>query len=618
MKKYYRYGIALVGIAFLASSGMAFAEEEGGEHKTEASVTVGVSWNDTDRNDTMAAEYESLADKDAWVLGGFSLFNESEKSEFSIEGSYLDDDDMDFEGELDINRIIGIDAAFTKFYHRLPQDELLNMRATSAAPGQGAQLWHSYEYAPEWDVNSDTAPDHEFGVSWSEWEATGLIRLPSVPGLKMGVSVREQVRKGHEQAMAMSKCGSCHIVSHDKTVDEKTWDIKPFIKADLGQLSLEYNFLYRRFVNDNDAAYNLYDPATHPFDASSSKYGSVNYDYRDGPLQIDRAPETEKYVNTFKAKYDVDATQNIYASFINAKTTNSSVDELTRVADGGSDSELDVKYNAGLARWSAWVSDALKLNLSGRYQNIDADDATYTLKGTTSDPADDITYLRESDESRDVISLKLNALYRLNTDVTLRGGYEYENINRDNAHFLVDQDTDTHTFNAKARWRAARGLKLNLSYKFVYQPDPYTIEDAAYPEHVDLGVNDEGNWDGYINNPVTGEYAVDAARTPQKYFYNDYVYGMRTDNMSADPEYDNDIKFKVNWIPTDMNMFVDGYMKFNYGTNDKDLEYSYKDQVIDTGVDVTYNPMEILSVTFGYNYFSRHTDSEFYIPYYHG
>ena len=617
MKKYYSYGIALVGIAFLASSGMAFAEE-GGEHKTEASVTVGFSWSDTDENDSIAAEYESLADRDAWVLGGFSLFTESEKSEFSIDGFYLDDDDMNFEGEFDFNRILGVDAEFTKFYHRLPQDELLNMRATSAAPGQGAQLWHSYEYAPTWDVNSDTAPDHDFGVSWSEWEATGLIRLPSLPGVRLGVTTREQIRKGHEQVIAMSKCGSCHLVSHDKVVNEKTWDVKPFIKADLGQLSLEYNFLYRRFVNDNDPAYNRYDPATHPFDASSSKYGSVNYDFRDGDLQIDRAPETEKYVNTFKAKYDIDATQDVYASFVNAKTTNSSVDELTSVADGGSNSELDVKYNAGMVRWSNWLTDQLKINVSGRYQNIDADDATYTLKGTTSSPADDITYLRESDESRDVLKLKMDALYRLTTDLTLRGGYEFENINRDNAHFLVDQDTDIHTFDAKARWRAARGLKFNASYKFVYQPDPYTIEDAAYPTHIDLGVNDQGYWDGYINNPITGEYAVGATRTATKYTYNNYVYGTRTDNMSADPEYENQLKLKVNWIPTNSNMFVDAYMKYTHGKNDKDLEYEYKDQVVDTGLDLTFNPMEILSFTFGYNYFSRHTDSEFYIPYYHG
>jgi hypothetical protein len=231
---------------------------------------------------------------------------------------YLDDQDMEFEGEFDFNRILGIEAEYQKFYHRLGQDELLNIRATSAAPGQGAQLWHSYEYAPTWNVNSDTAPDKEFGINWSQWEAKGVIRLPSLPGVQFGLSAREQFRQGHEQSMAMTKCGSCHIVSHEKDVDETTRDFKPFIKADLGQLSLEYNFLYREFINDSDPALPRYDPATHPFDSTSSKYGAVNYDYRDGDLEIDRIPETEKFVHTVKAKYDINQSQNVFASFVNA------------------------------------------------------------------------------------------------------------------------------------------------------------------------------------------------------------------------------------------------------------------------------------------------------------
>ncbi len=616
MKKYFLISIALVGVTSLALSGSVFAEE--GATEVEASASLGFSLNGTDDNLNMAAEYDSLADEDFLPIFRASLFTESEKSEFFFDGTYLDDQDMHFEGDFDFNRILGLDAEYQKFYHRLGQDELLNMRATSAAPGQGAQLWHTYEYAPSWDVNSDTAPDHDFGINWSQWEATGVVRLPNAPGIQFGLTAREQYREGHEQVMGMSKCGSCHIVAHDQEIDETTRDFKPFIKADLGQLSLSYEFLYRQFDTNSEEQLHRYDPANNPFDPSASSYGGVNYDFRDGDLQIARVPETEKFVNTLKAKYDIDASQNIYASFVNSKTTNTSVDELGRVADGGSTEELDVDYNAGMVKWTSWLSEQFKLNLSGRYQNIDGDDATYTLKGKTSSPADDITYTRDSDESRDVIKLGADVLYRALTDVTLRGGYEFESINRDNCDFLVDKDTNIHRLKAKARWRAARGLNFNGSYKFTYNTDPYTIEDAAYPTHIDLGVNDNGNWDGYINDPVSGRYVVGAQRTPTKYTYSNYVYGTRTENMSADPQYENQLKLKMNWVPANSNTFVDGYVNYTYGSNDQDLCYDYKNQLVDTGLDVTLTPAETVSLTLGYNYFGRYTDSEFFIPYYHG
>ena len=617
MKRHFIHSIALVGMASLALSGSALAEGDEAT-KVEASVTAGFTVNDTNDRTSRAAEYHSLGDEDILPAFGASLFFEGNNTEFSFDTMYLDDQDMQFEGEADFNRILGIEAEYQKFYHRLGQDELLNMRATSAAPGQGAQLWHSYEYAPTWDVNSDTAPDKEFGINWSQWEAKGVIRLPSLPGVQFGLAAREQFRQGHEQSMAMTKCGSCHIVSHEKDVDETTRDFKPFVKADLGQLSLEYSFLYREFINDSEKTLHRYDPATHPFDPTSSKYGAVNYDYRDGELEIDRIPETEKFVHTVKAKYDINQSQNVFASFVNSTTTNTSVDELNRVADGGSNSELDVDYNAGMLNWSAWLNKELKLNISGRYQNIDADDATYTLKGKSGSPADDITYTRESDESRDVLKLKADVMYRAFSDLTLRGGYEFESISRDNVDFLLEKDTNIHRIRAKARWRAARGLTFNAGYKFTYDTDPYTIEDAAYPTHIDLGVNDAGNWDGFINDPVTGRYIVGAPRFQAKNTYSKYVYGTRTENMSADPQFEHQLNLKANWIPTDSNMFVDGYFRYTYGTNDQDLSYDYENQLMDTGLDVTFNPAETLSLTFGYNYFNRQTDSEFFIPYYHG
>jgi len=208
------------------------------------------------------------------------------------------------------------------------------------------------------------------------------------------------------------------------------------VRANLGRLSLEYSFLYREFINDSDPEYHLYDPANHPFDATDSKYGAVNYDYRDGELEIDRAPESEKFVHTVKAKYDVDARQNIFASYIHSTTTNTSVDELGQVADGGSTSELDINYDAGMLNWTTWLGKSIKCSLSGRYQNIDADDATYTLKGVTSRPQ--MTSPTRGSQMKAARTQPQGGLHVSGPGRPgLRGGYEYESISRDNTRTFL-------------------------------------------------------------------------------------------------------------------------------------------------------------------------------------
>ena len=315
-----------------------------------------------------------------------------------------------------------------------------------------------------------------------------------------------------------------------------------------------------------------------------------------------RTPETTTTVNHVKGKYDVSENQNVFFSYIHARAENQSVSDYGMPADGGSNHDLDTTYDAGMLNWTAKLTRDLLVSINGRYQTIDSDSADIDLKGDSHD------YTRDSDEERNIANVRANVRYRLLRNLTLRGGYEYENEDRQNCDFLADRDITTQKIKAKARWRPFSGLSVTAGYKFTFVDDPYAYEDAAYPTHYELGVDADGNADGNCASPPC---------IPTKYSYGEYVYGSRTHNMSAEPEMEHEVRLKANWSPMSM-LFVTAYTRYARGENDEDLEYRYENSSIDSGVDVTVTPMDKLSLTLGYNYLGQTVDSEFYIPYYHG
>jgi hypothetical protein len=621
MKKYIAIFVIFALAVFLPFGEAAWADEDS-EQSIHAEISLGASINGNNDSPNKASEYRSLSDEDLVGIYGGSVDVRSGKIEFGAEGMRFDSQDQEYGGHLDVNRIFELHGGYQEFLHRLGQDELLHLQATSAAPGQGAQLWHSYEYAPGWDVNSNKAPDKDFGVSYEKYEATSILRLPMLPNVKMGVHYRYENREGHQQAMGMSKCGSCHVVAHDKDIDETTQDYKAFTEVNVGQLSMEYSFLYRTFDNHSNHLYNLYDPGVHPLKGTvpdpsdpstwgTDKYAHLNYDYRDGFLELSRNPETTKTVHHVKGKYDISKNQNVSFGYIHSFAENQSVSSYGMVADGGSNHDLDTTYDAGMLSWTANLTRDLLVSLSGRYQMIESDSADIDLKGDSYD------FTRDSDEEREVANVRADVRYRLLRSLTIRGGYEYENEDLRNQDFIVDTNISTHKIKTKAKWRPFSGLSVTADYKFTTVDNPYTLENAAYPTHIDLGVDDAGNWDGFINDILTGHYEVGAPRTSCKYSYGDYVYGARTHNMSADPENEHEARLKANWSPMSL-VFVSAYTRYVYGENGEALEYEYKNDLLDSGVDVTVTPINKLSMTLGYNYLRNHIDSEFYIPYYHG
>jgi len=621
MKKQYALALALaLTVSLSASQTVMASDDHGDEGSVSGSISVGASFNDDSSNKTIASEYSNLSDRDVREVIGGSLHIHSGTTVIGVEGMYYGPDEQEYKGHLDLGRILQIHGGYQEFWHRLGQDELLNMEAQSADRLQGALLWHTYEYAPGYGTDSDgltnqLVPDYDFGIKRSEFEATGKMKFPTIPGLTIGVHQRSEKREGNQQAMGMSKCGSCHIVAHDKDIDETTRDIKPFVQYDMGKLSLEYSYLYRKFINDSDPLMHYYDNAYNPLSGGTGG-GSMplRMNYWDQSVEISKTPETRKQVHSVKAKYDVSVDQSVYAGYVYANMENKDASsETDRVSYG--DGSLETDYNAGMLTWHNRFSKSLMMNATVRYQTIDADDAHINLPNDDTGMAvvagtpEDFT--RKSDENRDIFTMKADLRYRLTKDMTLRGGVEYEDVDREYCDFLKSSDTTTYKAKAGTTWRVAKGLRLKADYKFTYVDDPYTFEDSVYPN---------------VTDPASPLYDPNAAGVTNVPFvpgstsggiYSTYVYGERALNMSAEPEYEHDVKLKGNWNVA-ANMDLGGYVRYTYGDNDSDINYRYTDEVVDTGLDFTFSPMDKMTATFGYNYYWQETDSAFYIPFYHG
>ncbi len=612
MKKKYTIAAAFAfALAFsVPQAVMAGGQGEGEEASVSGSLSVGASFNDNDDARTLASEYSSMGDVDTREVVGGSLHIHSGSSAVGVTGMYLGPDEQEYEGHLNLDRILDIHGSYQEFWHRKPQDGLSEMKAESN--NNGAMLWHTYEYAPGYGVSAsgdtnDNIPEHEFGISYKQFEATGKIRFPQVPGLTVGVHQRYERREGHEQVMSMSKCASCHVVAHDKNIDETTEDIKPFVRYNVGQLSLEYSYLNRKFDSGGEPVMHYYDAAFNPGSGASAAVFTGRLNYQDTELEVSRTPDTRKEVHSVKAKYDINSWQNIYAGYVYANMKNNDVGEASISNDGVtySRSSLETDYNAGMFAWHNCFSKRLTADFKGRYQTIDSDDVSIYSAVDDVATVDDETdgYTRQSDEDRIIWTMKADLRYRLNRDITLRGGLEYEDEDRKDIHFLVNNDTATYRGKLGSSWRITPNIRLRADYKLTYVDDPYTYGgDGHYPVYPDDGTL-PGGVDGVDN--AAGE------------IYSEFVYGKRSLNTSADPELENDARVKVNWkLGSGMNLGA--YLKYTLGENDEDISYDYEDEVVNGGLDFTFSPMQRMTASLGYNYYRRQTDSAFYIPLYHG
>jgi hypothetical protein len=325
-------------------------------------------------------------------------------------------------------------------------------------------------------------------------------------------------------------------------------------------------------------------------------------------------------------RYDIDDHNVITGGIVYSKIANTSTDggvpgSFAYQNLGLYGDDLELESTALMAKWNSRLSHALNLTVHGKYQTLSNDDVVIDVNDqATVDrygfPDDYYNYTRYSGYDLDILSTGVDLVWKAMHGVTISGGYEFHQEDRQNydAHD-VPETTDEHTFKLKGDWRVNSKVKLGLGYKLELIDDPYALEGAmSLP-------------DGYFGNgnpldPANyhSPTSVDGALRGRNDFgitYFPNIYDARTDTRSNQPESVNELSFKANFIPM-QTLSTNFYSKYRYAENSDLGGSDWQQDLFNLGLNVVVTPTQKFTVTAGYDYFYDTIDSMYCVAIYDG
>ncbi|ACN14504.1 conserved hypothetical protein [Desulforapulum autotrophicum HRM2] len=379
--------------------------------------------------------------------------------------------DSDFNGRIkgDYKRIIEEDFSYSSFEHFLDHDNMSNLCGKTGA------VVVNHE-----DFNAGK----DYIIRRSEEKSDTTINLPFSPGTDIHFSYRRQRREGLRQAMTMSHCGTCHVTSNSREINEETEDYKAGFSKKFSIFTLAYDYFHREFTEHGAPPTNTYDDPTHP--GGSGDIFDDRIQYGDDTLVYDLVPSMKKNMHTAKLNALLPANTNFFASYVFSNTENK-------------DADLETDTTTATIKVTNQFFPGWRLSGHFKYQDIDNDDVfvdvtepvsteglnsgyTWYLHNPTLDyNSFDPDYIRESALSRKVTTLGFDARYQVLKKTSLIFGYERETVDR--KYYAVTEDGDTEsttdTYKLSMTTRPCRGVKLRLGYQRADTDNPFNLVNGA-------------------------------------------------------------------------------------------------------------------------------------------
>jgi len=509
----------------------------------------------------------------------FSLTGNRADDYLGFGGTFIDDEEQRYYLDVDFRRMVKQSFEYDRFQHWLDHDPLENLNAVYSPADPHVVTTHT-----------DYDSGKEYQIIHSEIKSNTAVALPFIPGGEISFDYRKEMREGYRQSLTMSKCTACHVQSQSREIDEETEDFRPSIKAKFGQarspqLALEYSYLYREFEEEGATPLNTYDVGLHPKD------GLPKFDdrlwYQDDELSYDQVPEMEKQMHTVKAQGLLPGINStLSAAYVNSNVENT-------------DYSIETDSDTAFFRISNTSIPGLALDAGFRWMEIDNDDilldedlpTNATGTATYQDACSDFEwpYTRESALSRDEYKVDFNARYTIMPGLSVRAGYEWKEIDRDD--FLVAEDeTETEMDTYKLGVNSRIGpVRARVRYTYQDVDDPFANSAASKQG----GVCE----------------AFHEASIGEQYFQ---FWDTRTEDMSNVPEEQHEIVANLTY-PVRHNLSLTG----NYRWVDEDTT-SGEGEVNMPSVSLWYAPGPKLSFTLTYLYDDEERESRIFAPIFNG
>lgn len=625
MKQSQLWLLALLSVlALTVTTSVAMASDEGAY--VSGSWELGMSAINTQDNAARVNEYGSVRAEDGISLAP-QLDLEFKNSAFLIDAKSETMGPRDQKHALDIDaaRVFKYEGELNVLEHHKDHDNLEHLGATMQGDIDGDQprVFTNATKNPEqyaWEL------DQDYIVTRREWKNEAELVIPQLPNVTFKAGARIETREGMEQAIALSKCSACHIEANPKKIDERTEEYTLGLTGKFGLLTVDYEYLTRDFDEDGGQ------PTYNYWNSGKVRTGSTdvsNLNYANEELEYNKTPDSEKDSHMIKARLDLQNNTSITGSYVKADI-DSTKEEDPDVYSFVGGNTLSSEFESFAIKGATRLGD-LRLSIRGNTYEIDGPEyyidftnrvanVDYNNDGTPeiSNNTLDNPQHYESAESRDVTEFGLDGVYRLARYTTLRLGYEYEEIEREEEEHLGSTETNTYKFAANTRF--GKGINANFSYEYqdidepfkgalvgIAQghPDATVIGDLAY-----LMTGD------YKDNPTDGVDNTDPlsdGNTTKVYYWNS-VYPSRGLESTSEPDAVQQGKLSTTWAAAP-NMALTAYARVRFEENDA---VKYEQNTYVPGVSFWYAPNSKMNLTMAYNFNRQETENQMCVGWYHG
>ena len=640
MKQRYYLLLALLSVlTFMMTTTLVCAEDTMTGH-----VEVGVSGMDIDDNPARVNEYVGTSDEDNPILNpalklGLDYSGEDVAADVGIDYQGSDSYDMSIGG--DIKRIFRFNIDHQRMMHWKDHETLDQMGATAREDTGGAQPSVTTdkifgELADLDDPNNPGNPvssvgglsldydaakaysqelDNDYIVTREETTAETSLALPMLPNIVFHAGLRIETREGLEQAIGMSKCDGCHVSAGGKTIDERTEDFNFGITGKFGQLTVEYDYLNRTFDEDGATPSRFYDSASNPSAADQMLYGAAADPlYGDGYSDYNRTPDSEKDTHHLKARYDFSSYTTLSGSYTQSDVESNKSTPANDISYSLKHDKLKTEFESFGGKLATRLGN-WRFSARANTYSIDADSNTIERRSdlTTRDDNDllafDLDKEWEPAEARDVDEFGLDAVYRIAQGTTIRLGYEYEEVDRDDHHL---GKTETNTFKIALKSR----LNSKLSGRVSYQ---YQDIDNPMDNHTGIGQEMDNATQDPLNSGLwtldTADYLGKDNNSPTTVWYWNSVYPNRSLEASNLPDTVHEAKLNTTWSPQ-ANMAATLFVRYRYEENE-DVGFDHQSTFV-PGVSFWYAPSDRVNLTMSYTYSKQESENRMCVGWYHG
>ncbi|MBL8217891.1 MAG: hypothetical protein JNL62_01610 [Bryobacterales bacterium] len=485
--------------------------------------------------------------------------------------------------EADLNRRLRIRSTLERFIHRYDHDPLSNLDVAKGS----VVVRHD-----------NLTPNRAYGPGRNEFstEVSGVIN----EWLSWRASHRFLQIHGDTQTRSISKCANCHVTGEATRINQKMHDVSAGLTVRLGRrASVLYDYWSRQFKEDGERPTNQYDVAQHPTTLNRAFFNRVLYDgTTDGQMHYAYVPNFRKDSHDIKLNVDLPADSRLSAQLLKTSATNKHV-------------QLGLDVLAWGGKYTIPIHERVTFKAQFRKADMHSDDVFIELQ-EPANPAGvaqpgqtfaqaypdfgSVDWTRGSSINRvDALgSAEISA--RLAKLTTLRGGYQFRSIRREN--FEVER-TDRNRLYLLFSSRRSKQWNSRVRYTFEATDQPFLHRHAAL-------------------SPVLQPFAA-PGNPPSPLLGTQYfvMYAARQANLTNQPTRSQFIEPSFTWTPSPKAALTLHY-RAKMEKNDKLNFGHWKRDMHMPGAELWVAPLEKLNFTIGYSLQNDKSSTLFVIPVFDG